>query len=286
MPLVTIEDDFDLKKIADSGQCFRAKEVSPGVFRFITLDHVIDMEKIEDETFKISCGASEWELIWSKYFDIQTDYAEIRKEITDFGENKPCGEYLRKATEFGKGIRILRQDPFETLISFIISQRKSIPAIRTAIELICESFGDPVKTADGSEINAFPQVDELCKVSAFELSKFSLGYRSAYVHDALQRVKGLSIALDDLFSSNDDDLMDTLKTIRGVGDKIAACVALYAYHRFACVPVDVWIKRAIKDDFKGENVFVEFGSLAGVLQQYIFYYKRFGKKDLVVDDDE
>ncbi len=281
MPLVTIEDDFDLEKIADSGQCFRAKEISPGVFRFITLNHAIDMQKVEEETFQISCGASEWELIWSKYFDIQTNYAEIRKEINDFGEGRRCGEYLKLATEFGKGIRILRQDPFETLISFIISQRKSIPAIKTAVELICTSFGDQIKTADGSVVNAFPLVDELCQVSAFDLSKFSLGYRSAYVHDALQRVKGLMIALDDLYGVSDDDLLDTLKTIRGVGDKVAACVALYAYHRFACVPVDVWIKRAIQEDFHGENVFVEFGSLAGVLQQYIFYYKRFGEKELI-----
>ena len=281
MPLVDIEDDFDLEKIADSGQCFRAKEIKPGVFRFITLNHAIDMEKVNDITYKISCGISEWELVWSKYFDIQTNYAEIRKEITEFGEGKPCGEYLKAATEFGKGIRILRQDPFETLISFIISQRKSIPAIRTTVELICDSFGKPIKTTDGSEVNAFPQVDELCKVSAFDLSKFALGYRSAYVHDALQRVKGLAIALDDLYSSNDEDLIDSLKTIRGVGDKVAACIALYAYHRFACVPVDVWIKRAIQEDFNGENVFVEFGSLAGVLQQYIFYYKRFAKKELI-----
>lgn len=281
MPLVDIEDDFDLGKIVDSGQCFRAKEVSEGVFRFITLNHVIDMEKAGAKTYKISCGISEWELFWSKYFDLQTDYTEIRKEITDFGSNKPFGEYLNLAVEYGKGIRILRQDPFETLISFIISQRKSIPAIRTAIELICDTFGDPIKTPDNSEVKAFPLVDDLCKVSAFELSKFSLGYRSAYVHDALQKVKGLSIALDDLYSSNDDDLLSTLKTIKGVGDKVAACIALYAYHRFACVPIDVWIKRSIQEDFGGENVFMQFGSLAGVLQQYIFYYKRFGKKELI-----
>ena len=281
MPLVNIKDDFDLEKIAESGQCFRPKEVSPGVYRFITLDHVIDMQKVDEETFKISCGIAEWDIVWSKYFDMETDYSEIRQEILNFGEGKPCGAYLKKVIEFSKGIRILRQDPFETLISFIISQRKNIPAIRTIVELLCDTFGDDLVLPDGSTVKSFPKVDELCKVSAFELSKFSLGYRSAYVHDALQRVKGLAIALDDLYSNNDDDLIDTLKTIKGVGDKVAACVALYAYHRFACVPVDVWIKRAIQDDFKGENVFVEFGSLAGVLQQYIFYYKRFGAKELI-----
>ena len=281
MPLIDIEDDFDLEKIVDSGQCFRAKEIDSGAYRFITLNHVIDIKQVSDITYEISCGISEWELFWAKYFDLETDYAEIRKEIMDFCANKPCKEYLSLAIDYGKGIRILRQDPFETLISFIISQRKSIPAIRTAIELICDTFGQIIKMPDDSEIKTFPLVDDLCKVSAFELSRFSLGYRSAYVHDALQKVKGLSVVLDDLYSNSDEDLINILKTIKGVGDKVAACVALYAYHRFACVPIDVWIKRAIQDDFHGENVFVEFGSLAGVLQQYIFYYKRFGKRELI-----
>ena len=281
MPIVIIEDDFDLEKIAESGQCFRPKEVSPGVFRFITAEHVLDMQKVDVQTFEISCGLAEWDMIWSKYFDIETDYAEIRKEIVEFGENKPCGPYLKLVTEYSKGIRILRQDPFETLVSFIISQRKNIPSIRKIVELLCDTFGDDIALADGSTVKAFPKVDDLCKISAFDLSKFSLGYRSAYVHDALQKVKSLSVVLDDLYSSNTDDLIDTLKTIKGVGDKIAACVGLYAYHRFSCVPVDVWIKRAIQEDFKGINVFMEFGSLAGVLQQYVFYYKRFGAKELI-----
>ena len=280
MPIVKITDDFDLEKIVDSGQCFRPKEVSEGVFRFIITDHVIDIQKISDVEYKISCSMAEWDIVWTKYFDLETNYSEIRKQIYDFGANKPFGGYLNTAIEFSKGIRILRQDPFETLISFIISQRKNIPSIRKIIEELCDAYGKDIAVSDGSTVKSFPKVDDLCKISAFELSRFSLGYRSSYIHDALQRVKGLTIALDDLFSSNDEDLMDTLKTIKGVGDKIAACVGLYAYHRFACVPIDVWIKKAIQDDFKGENVFVQFGSLAGVLQQYIFYYKRFGAKEL------
>ena len=281
MPIVKITDDFDLEKIVDSGQCFRPKEVSEGVFRFITTDHVVDIQKISNVEYKISCSMAEWDIVWTKYFDLETDYSEIRKQIIDFGANKPCGDYLNKAIEFSKGIRILRQDPFETLISFIISQRKNIPSIRKIVEELCNTYGKDISLSDGNSVKTFPKVDDLCKISAFELSRFSLGYRSSYIHDALQRVKGLTIALDDLYSSNDEDLMDTLKTIKGVGDKIAACVGLYAYHRFACVPVDIWIKKAIQDDFKGENVFVEFGSLAGVLQQYIFYYKRFGMKELI-----
>ena len=282
MPLITIKDDFHLQKIAESGQCFRAYEMTEGIYRFIATDHVIDMQNVEDNIFSISCSAAEWDMFWSKYFDIQTNYAEIRKQFYDFAKGKPFEDYLKDAIDYGIGIRILRQDPFETLISFIISQRKNIPAIKTAVELMCQTYGKPISMTDSSEVFAFPKVDDLCKVSAFALSNLSLGYRSAYVRDALEKVKGLVVSLDDLYSSNDEDLIDMLKTIKGVGDKVAACVALYAYHRFACVPIDVWIKRAIQEDFKGENVFVEFGSLAGVLQQYIFFYKRFKQRELII----
>ena len=278
MATVAISDDFDLAKITHSGQCFRAKEVEPGVFRFVTLDYVIYIKKIEDGYYDISCGAAEWENIWSKYFDIATDYSEIRKEINAFGANKPFAGYLNAVTEYSAGIRILRQDPFETLISFIISQRKNIPAIQLSIELICQHYGKLIKSTHG-EVYGFPHIDDLCKVSAYELSTFSLGYRSAYVRDALERVKGLVVALDDLYTASDENLINELKTIKGVGDKVAACVALYAYHRLSHVPIDVWIKRSIQEDFGGKNVFSAFGPLAGVLQQYIYYYKRVGKKE-------
>ena len=172
----------------------------------------------------------------------------------------------------------MRQDPFETLISFIISQRKNIPAIRSAVEQICEKFGKVIKTLQG-DVSAFPKVDELSEASAYDLSKMSLGYRSAYVWDALAKIRNMDVSLEDLYNENDSEaLLETLKKINGVGDKVSACVALYAYHRLECVPVDVWIMRAILEDFAGENVFAAFKEHAGLLQQYVFYYKRNGRK--------
>ncbi len=276
---IAIEDDFDMAKIADSGQCFRAKEIEPGVFRFITLNHVVYIKKIEEGYYDVSCGLGEWESVWTNYFDLRTNYADIRKKLMEFAANKPYEGYFKTALDFSRGIRILKQDPFETLISFIISQRKNIPAIKTAVELICEKFGKAIKTSHG-EVFAFPQVDELSKASAYDLSTLSLGYRSAYIWDALEKIRGMVVSLEDLTMSEDEAMLESLKKINGVGDKISCCVALYAYHRLACVPVDVWIMRAILEDFGGDNVFLKSGEYAGVLQQYIFYYKRNGRKVL------
>ncbi len=287
MAEVRISDDFDLKKIAESGQCFRAKEISPGLFRFVTMDHAVYIKNVREKVFNVSCNELEWESTWADYFDLETNYAAAREEIVNLGKNKPFGEYLKKVTDFGKGIRILKQEPFETLISFIISQRKSIPAIRHSVELICEKFGRPIKTERG-RVFSFPGVVDIAGVSPFELSSFALGYRGSYVKDAIEKVRNRVVALDEMRKYSDESMLDELKKIRGVGDKVAACVALYAYHRMNILPVDVWIGRAIDEDFNGENIFSEFEEKAGLLQQYVFFYKRAHSKDFEVmqDDDK
>lgn len=278
MATVKITDDFNLKNIVESGQCFRPREVRAGLYRFITKDHVLFIKRIGEDTFDVSCDETEWQGIWKDYFDLDTNYAAIRRDIADFAEIKPYGEFLYEATKFGKGIRILRQDPFETLISFIISQRKNIPAIRKSVELICDSFGKPIKT-DYGIVRTFPDYFRLSDASIMDLSSFALGYRSKYVRDAIDKVNDMTINLDDLKSLSDEGLLKTLQKINGVGIKVACCVALYAYHRTDVLPIDVWIQRAIKEDFGGEDVFRQFGYNAGILQQYIFFYKRLGEKE-------
>jgi len=152
---IRIKDDFDIKKIVDSGQCFRPKEISTGIYRFIVGENILHISGGEG-VFNVDCTAQEWENVWKNYFDLATNYAEIRRDIKNFAIGKPYEQKLIDATEFGKGIRILRQEPFETLISFIISQRKSIPSIRTSVERICERFGRRV-----GEIYLFPHVKTL-----------------------------------------------------------------------------------------------------------------------------
>ena len=265
---IRIDDDFDLKKIVDSGQCFRPREVEAGLFRFIVRENILHMRERGDNLFEADCSAEEWERVWKNYFDLATNYADIRRDIETFAAGKPYEKILRDATEFGKGIRILNQAPFEMLISFIISQRKNIPSIRSSVERICARFGRRV-----GDINLFPRVEEFTE----DLTGLGLAYRKDYIKDALQKILSGEIDLTALKNFSDEELVDELKKIKGVGDKVANCVALFAYHRVNRAPVDVWIKRAIDEDFNGENIFDEFGANAGILQQYVFYHKRSNK---------
>lgn len=283
MAVVKIYDDFDLKKIAESGQCFRAKEFENGLFRFVTKKKFIYIRKLDKNVFDVSCELTDWTGFWEKYFDLEENYMAIRVEIDKFSERFPFGNYLREAAKFGAGIRILRQEPFETLISFIISQRKSIPAIKKSIELICDSFGEILHTPY-EDIRTFPTPEKLSAASVLKLSNCGLGYRGAYIRDAVEKVRTRVVDLEDIIHSSNEDMLIELKEIKGVGDKIANCVALYAYHRLNLSPVDVWIKRAIDEDFKGRNIFEEFGDHGGVLQQYVFFYKRLGEKEFNLED--
>lgn len=262
---IKIVDDFDLKKIVDSGQCFRPKEIEDGVFRFIVGENILHIRKRGETIFEVDCSADEWERVWENYFDLDTNYAAIRRDIETFAAGKPYEKKLIDAANFGKGIRILRQEPFEMLISFIISQRKNIPAIRSSVERICERFGRRV-----GEVHLFPRVEAFTD----DLTGLGLAYRKDYIKDALNKVADGMIDLKELETFSDAELVEELKLIHGVGDKIANCVALFAYHRVDRAPVDVWIKRAIDEDFNGENIFSTFGKNAGILQQYVFYHKR------------
>lgn len=278
---IKISDDFDLKKIVDSGQCFRPKEISAGVFRFVVGENILHISKRDENLFDVDCDAETWTGFWENYFDLGTNYADIRRDIENFAAGKPYEKILREATDFGRGIRILRQEPFEMLISFIISQRKNIPAIRSSVEKICERFGQVItfeRAGNSEEIYLFPRVEEIADATLEDLKGLGLSYRKPYIKEAVEKVASGAIDFEELGTFSDKELTEELKIINGVGDKIANCVALFAYHRVDRVPIDVWIRRAIEEDFGGENVFALFGKNAGILQQYIFYRKRNKKR--------
>ena len=258
---IVIDDDFDLYKIAYSGQCFRVRQTDDNAFRFVTKNHCVTICG-KDTDYDVSCTADEWNLIWRHYFDLDTDYRKIRDSIPD----NDC--YLKNAVEIGRGIRILRQDSFEMLISFIISQRKSIPAIKSSVEALCQKYGEPI---DDEGLYTFPTPESLAKTSESELAQCSLGYRVPYVMQAAQRVSSGVARLDKLSALSDDELIDELKSFYGVGNKVANCVALFSYHRTSLAPVDTWIQKVIDTEYGGINPFESYGQYAGVMQQYMFY---------------
>lgn len=266
---ITVDDDFDLDRIIGSGQCFRPHRIEQGVYGFVTGRHRVEVvdetllsgqknKKGWDGVTELSCSCSrkEWESIWHPYFDLDTDYRQIRGSIPE------DDQYLRNAALYGKGIRILRQDKFETLISFIISQRKSIPAIRTSVERLVKLYGHK---------GFFPDPADMMGASEEELSTCGLGYRIPYIRRASERVALCEVDLEALDELPDEELFEELKSFAGVGDKVANCVALFAYHRTGRAPVDTWIARIINEEYGGVNPFPRYGNAAGIMQQYMFF---------------
>ncbi len=266
--IVTISDDFDLQKIADSGQCFRCSE-SGGIYRFITGKNILYIKQKAAFEYEVSCTFDVWEKVWIPYFDLKRNYQCIRSSV------EPDG-FMENAAETGCGIRILRQEPWEMLVSFIISQRKNIPAIKKSIEALAQLYGEPIQS-EGEVLNAFPTADALFHGDDSALAGCGLGYRLPYIKDAAARVHQNPSLLQDWATLDDLSLLSMLKTVKGVGDKVANCIMLFAYGRMASAPVDTWINKVIADQYHGRNPFPMYGNNAGIMQQYVFYYMQQNK---------
>ena len=264
---ITINDDMDLEKIAHCGQCFRAGDIGGGLYRFVTGRNVLYL-KAECEYYEASCTPEEWANVWNSYFDLDRCYARVRASIRD--------PWLLKASEEGTGIRVLRQEPFEMLITFLISQRKSIPAIRRAVESLCTLLGDPVATAYET-LHLFPSPAAILNAGEAALGGCGLGYRVPYVLDAARKVVSGELDPEALRAADTGDVITALLGVHGVGIKVAGCVALFAYGRSESVPVDTWIAKLIAEKYNGNDPFRQYGENAGLLQQYAFFCAR-GKK--------
>ena len=262
---IVIEDDFDLKKIAQSGQCFRVWEFEDGTYRFITGKEVLYIRRLDSNEYEISCDRDTWTQVWFPYFDLGRNYRDVRERI------KVRDYCLQQAAETGCGIRILRQDPWEMLITFIISQQKTIPAIKNAVETLARNHGSLIST-DREELYCFPSARQLSEVTEEILREYKLGYRAPYVLDAVRCVTSSRLDLTAVGSFSDRKLFEALKQVAGVGDKVANCICLFAYGRTRLAPVDTWIKKVIDQKYRGKNPFPRYRDAAGIMQQYIFYY--------------
>ncbi|MBP3197704.1 MAG: DNA-3-methyladenine glycosylase 2 family protein [Butyrivibrio sp.] len=266
---IEIQDDFDLKKIADSGQCFRFNECMDG-FSVVASDRYLFIRHIQDDEYELSCSEAEYEDFWKMYFDMELSYKSIRALIS-----KDEDEYLYNASEYGKGIRILRQDPWEMLISFIISQRKNIPAIKASIEKICALAGKEIaKDPEGKTVYSFPTPTELASVPLPELTACSLGYRDKYVQRAAADVSSGMVNLNSYNELDDENLLKALLELYGVGIKVANCEILFGYHRLDAFPRDVWINRVLENRYPDGFKFERYAPYNGIMQQYLFFYSR------------
>ncbi len=262
--VITITDDFDLEKIANSGQNFRSRLFKDGTYRFITRENILYIKKISETEWDVSCSELEWQDIWIPYFDLERSYKQIRKKWRN-------DEFLRKASDEGAGIRVLQQDAWEMIVTFIISQRKSIPAIKRCVESLCKLYGKEIQT-EREKLYTFPTPESIRSAEENELASCGLGYRLSYIQDAAAKIAGKEQLLEQWNELQDAELLAALKSIKGVGDKVANCIMLFAYGRTASAPVDTWINKVIEKKYNGINPFPAYGDTAGIAQQYIFYY--------------
>lgn len=265
-----IVSDFNIEQIAESGQCFRWNKISNMNYRGIINGKVTEVNQIGN---KVSfSGITEDEFI--NYFDLERDYSKIKK----YYEKDPI---LKEAIYFGEGIRILNQDKFETLISFIISANNNIPRIKKSVEAISKRYGKHIF----DDYYAFPKVEELEKVTVLELKECGVGFRDKYIFDTCKKIID-DFNLDEVSKLSTKECKNKLLTLKGVGPKVADCIMLFSMGKLDAFPVDVWIKRImeklyIKEDMslKGIEKYAKdtFGEYAGVAQQYLFFYARENK---------
>lgn len=259
--------NFSLSKIAGSGQCFRMNLLKSGAYSVIALGKYLEVTPLGDDTFQFSCTEEDFWDIWTDYFDLKADYRALKARIP------PDDAFLSAAVNYGWGMRILRQDPWEVTVSFIISQRKSIPAIKTAVETICTNFGTP-SYAGGIKYYPFPSAQKIADLSSSDIGCCSLGYRDKYVTGAAQSVAGGDIDFAKLQKADTEAAGTVLKNLYGVGEKVASCILLYGLHQMNAFPEDTWIKRIIDSEYKGtfpKNLYEEH---LGIIQQYMFYFAR------------
>ena len=258
--------DFDLVRIFECGQCFRWLADENGVYTGVAMGRVVRVRCERNGRIFISGTAEDFENIWRDYFDIDRDYAKIRKQLC-------VDEFMQKATDFGAGIRILRQDKWEALCSFIISQNNNIPRIRGIVEALCAEFGDKLDF-EGQTYYTFPTAEKLAALSAEDLAKIRCGYRAEYVIRTAKDVASGAINLEALADLSPYDARKELKKLHGVGDKVADCAVLFGLNMLDAFPVDVWMERAITRHYGSSFDPKIFAPYAGIAQQYIFYYMR------------
>lgn len=259
--------EIDPVKTFECGQCFRWNADEKGDYWGVAFGKAAKVV-CEDEKVYIICEAGDYEVLWKRYLDMDRDYEAIRCAFD-------AGEYLDRCKEFGAGIRILQQDRWEALCSFIISQCNNIPRIKGIVEKLCAAYGERLEF-EGREFYSFPAAEVLAAMSPEDLAGIRSGYRAAYIVGAAKAVAQGSIDLDALAVADCDTAMKGLLSLNGVGAKVANCALLFGLGHMEAFPIDVWMKRALKEHFAADFDPKSLGEYAGLAQQYIFYYARSG----------
>lgn len=271
---------FKAKDIFDCGQCFRWNEEPDGSYTGIFGHNVLNVKEEKDIVITGICNGN-IEDICKNYFDLDRNYEEIKETLSLIDDN------MKESIKYGKGIRILNQDLWEMIISFIISANNNMPRIKGIIERMSAKYGQEIKFR-GTSYYTFPTIDELSQASVKDLKDLGLGFRDRYVYETTKKIKEGKINLENLKQESTNEVRKQLLTLTGVGPKVADCIMLFStLKRFAVFPVDVWVRRVMndlyihnEDETKVNKKQIQeiardkFGALEGIAQQYLFYWKR------------
>ncbi len=279
-------ESFDVGKIFDCGQCFRFDEVENSShqkeFSGVAFGRFVSFAQDGDRLYIYGSTREEYEQLWQRYLAIDKDYLKIDNEILSSYES----EALLRAVEYGRGIRILSQDGFECIISFIISQNNNIPRIKKIIEALCAKCGEPISIGEEmkkhlsgkSSLCAFPSAKAILELGEKGLFDLKTGFRAKYIYDAVSRIADGRLNVEKIYAEQDTDrAIEYLCEVKGIGKKVASCALLFGFEKYDAFPVDVWMKRVAQKYFFEQKELSGkfFGRYAGIAQQYLFYYERY-----------
>ncbi len=294
---VVIKDasNFNIKQTFECGQCFRWEITESGSYIGVAFGRVIEVSQEGNDVIIYNTNKEDFENIWVDYFDLERDYSKVKEALS-------WDDTLKSAVEYGYGIRILNQDPFELVVSFIISARNSIPVISKTIKKISERWGKAIDYK-GNTYYSFPTIESLAKASVDEIRETGASFRSKYIYDTTQKIYKCELAkegkleaskeeieeilekydLEKIMAMDADGCHKGLQEFMGIGAKVADCIMLFSMKKSSAFPVDVWVKRAMMHFYGADDASLNkirifarerFGEYSGFAQQYLFYYAR------------
>ncbi len=278
---------FDVRKVFDCGQCFRFDPVSDSVhqaeFAGCAHGHYISVAQDGDTLYIYNATIEEYETLWKEFLGLDRDYGEINRDILSLSGNPA----LREAVERSNGIRILKQDEWEAICSFIISQNNNIPRIKKLVAAVSAACGEEIDVslmnghiADAhsdqkGHFYSFPTPENILALGISGLSELKTGFRAKYIYDAAEKMSGGEIDFEFLKGAPTDECVKHLCSVKGIGPKVASCALLFGFAKLDAFPIDVWIKKVMAKYFDKDFDPTDLGRFAGIAQQYLFYYERY-----------
>lgn len=272
--MLKIKNDFDLKSTITCGQIFRFILEEDGSYTVIIKDRVINLKEDNDYIIVESSKEDNLKEIIYDYFDLDRNYEIIEKNILK------CDKKLEDALTFSRGLKMIHQDPFETIIAYIISQNNRVPSIANSLNLISLNYGEKVVFKD-KEYYLFPSVDKLKTLSTLDFRNCKVGFRDKYLYEIMRNIENNLLDIESIYNMNSEDSLKYLIGFKGIGNKVASCILLFAYQKFDVYPIDTWVKKFMKEDYniEGEQNIKKFTydtykEYSGLAIQYMFNYKR------------